>query len=60
MPSAIRDGLGALLVALALAALGGALVELRGHDYVGAVLATFVGLSLLRGGVELLRASVGE
>jgi hypothetical protein len=58
--SFLRDGLGALLVLAALGALLLGLVELRGHDYVGALLLTFAGLSLLRGGVELLRGTVGE
>lgn len=56
----LRDGLGALLVVASFGGLGGAVWELRGHDYVGAVLLVFVGLSLLRAGVELLRPTVGE
>jgi len=37
-----------------------AVVQLRGHDYVAAVLLIVTGLSVLRAGVELLRPTMGE
>ncbi len=60
MSRSLRDGSGALLVLSALAVLFFGVVELRGHDYVAAIILVVIGLSLLRGGVELLRPSVGE
>lgn len=60
MSSRLGVALGALLVVASLAGLFASMLELRDHDYVGAVLLVFVGLSLLRAGVELLRPTVGE
>ena len=60
MSRTLRDGAGALLVLSALVTLFFAVLELRGHDYVAAVLLTVTGIALVRGGVELLRATVGE
>ena len=37
-----------------------AVLQLRAHDYVAAILLVIVGLSLLRAGAELLRSTVGE
>ena len=56
----LRDGSGVLLVLAALAVLVLAVTDLRGHDYLAAILLVVTGLSLLRAGVELLRPSVGE
>lgn len=60
MGRTLRDGSGAVLVGLAIAALVFGVVQLRAHDYLAAVLSIFVALSVLRAGVELLRPSVGE
>lgn len=56
----LRDGSGALLVVTSLAVLFYAVLQLRSHDYVAAILLVITGLSLLRAGVELLRSTVGE
>jgi len=55
-----RDGSGAVLLLVALGVLFYAVLELRGHDYVAAILLVVTGLSLLRAGVELLRPTLGE
>lgn len=60
MSRTVRDGAGALFVVAALVTLFLAVVELRGHDYVAAVLLCITGIALVRGGVELLRPTVGE
>lgn len=60
MRRTFRDGSGLLLVLAALGVLYHSLNQLRGHDYVAAILLVVTGLSLLRAGVELLRPSVGE
>ena len=56
----VRDASGALLVLAALAVLVLAVGDLRGHDYLAAILLVITGLALMRAGVELLRPSVGE
>lgn len=56
----LRDAVGLLLVAAALAALFFGVSQLRAHDYVAAGLMLLTGLSVLRAGVELLRPTVGE
>lgn len=56
----VRDGSGALLVAGSLGVLFYAILQLRSHDYVAAVILVVTGLCLLGAGVELLRPSVGE
>lgn len=56
----LRDISGAVLVLASLGVLFYAVSELRGHDYVSAVVLVVTGLSLLGAGVELLRASMGE
>lgn len=56
----LREATGAILVFAALAACFYAVVELRGHDYVSALVVVVVALALLGAGTELLRASVGE
>lgn len=56
----VRDGSGAFLLVGAIALLFWAVVQLRSHDYVAAVLLIVSGLSVLRAGVELLRPTLGE
>lgn len=60
MAHPLRDGTGAVLVVGALCVLFYAVVLLRDHDYVAAILLVVTGLSLLKAGVELLRPSIGE
>lgn len=60
MGRVLRDGSGALLLGAAMAALFYGVVQLRGHDYISAVLLLITGLSVLRAGVDLLRPSLGE
>ena len=60
MSRTLRDGTGALLVLSALVTLSLGIVELRGHDYVAALLLSVTGIALVRAGVELLRPTVGE
>ena len=52
--------IGAMLLLIALGVLFYAIVQLRTHDYVAAILLVVTGLSLLRAGTELLRPTVGE
>jgi hypothetical protein len=56
----LRDGSGLLLLLLGLASLGGTVIDVRGHDYVAAMLWATVGLALVRAAVALLRPSMGE
>ena len=56
----LRDGSGVVLVLSALGVLFYGVVQLRERDYLACVILTLSGLSLMRGGVELLRASVSE
>ena len=49
-----------MLLGAAMAALFYGVVQLRGHDYISAVLLMITGLSILRAGVDLLRPSLGE
>ena len=56
----LRDGTGVVLVLSALGVLFYGVVQLRERDYLACVVLTLSGLSLMRGGVELLRASVSE
>jgi len=56
----LRDGAGALLLALALFVLFQSVTSLRGHDYLACLVLTVTGLALLRAGVELLRPTLGE
>ncbi|MGE0787081.1 MAG: hypothetical protein AB7S26_15515 [Sandaracinaceae bacterium] len=60
MAHILRDGTGLVLVLGALGALGWGLSELASHDYLSAILAIVVGLSVMRAGVDLLRPTVGE
>ncbi len=60
MGRTLRDASGALLVLVSVGALFHAVLSLRDHDYVAAILMVVAGLSLLRAGVELLRPTVGE
>lgn len=56
----LREVVGAVLVLAAFVALYAALGELRGRDYIAAVLLVITGLSLLGAGTELLRPTTGE
>lgn len=56
----IRDATGAVLSLLSLAVLFYGVVELRGHDYVSAIVLVVTGLCLLGAGLEILRPTVGE
>jgi hypothetical protein len=60
MGRVLRDGSGATLLVGAIGLLFWAVVQLREHDYVAAVLLIVAGLSVLRAGVELLRPTLGE
>jgi len=60
MTKVVRDGTGLLLVVVALAALYWGVADLREHDYLSSALLLATGLAVLRGGVELLRPTVGE
>lgn len=60
MRRALRESSGAVLVLASLVVLFFAVRELRGHDYVSAIVLVVTGLSLLGAGVDLLRPSVGE
>jgi hypothetical protein len=55
-----RDASGVLLVLSALGTLFYSVMQLRQRDYLACVILTLAGLSLMRAGVELLRASVSE
>ncbi len=56
----LREVLGALLLVAALVTLFFAVMNLRAHDYVAAILLSVMGVALLGAGVELLRPTVGE
>lgn len=56
----VRESLGVLLVLLALAVLFWSVVELRGHDYVSAIVLVMVGLGVLGAGLEMVRPTMGE
>jgi hypothetical protein len=60
MGRVLRDGSGTVLLASALATLFHAVTQLRGHDYLAAMVLSLIGWALLRAGVELLRPSLGE
>lgn len=60
MNRVLRESSGALLVLASIAVLFYAVRELRGHDYVSAIVLVVTGLSLLGAGVDLLRPSIGE
>jgi len=60
MAKALRDVSGAVLVLAALGTLAYGVTELRGHDYVAAILLVVTGVSLVWAGVELLRPALGE
>jgi hypothetical protein len=49
-----------LLVTFALGILFYGVVRLRERDYLGCIVLTFTGLSLVRAGVDVLRSSAGE
>jgi hypothetical protein len=60
MGRGLREGSGTLLLLAALAVLFYAVLLLRARDYLACGILVFTGLSLMRAGVELLRASTGE
>jgi len=60
MGHALREGCGALIVVGALSVLGYAIHSLQGRDYLACIILVLTGLSLMRAGVELLRAPQGE
>jgi len=56
----LREGSGGLLLLSAAATLFHGVLQLRGHDYVAAIVLVVIGLALLGAAVELLRPSTGE
>ncbi len=56
----LKDGVGYLLLVVALTVLVLGVDAVRGHDYVAAVLILGTGLAVLRASVTLLRPSIGE
>jgi len=52
--------MGSVLLSSSLATLFYAVLQLRGHDYVAAIVLVVIGLALLGAGVELIRPSSGE
>jgi hypothetical protein len=60
MSRTLREGCGALLLASALLTIGLGVRHLRDQEFVGAALLMLTGLMLVRGGIELLRPSMGE
>lgn len=54
----VRDGVGAVLVVVALGVLFQAIRELSGRDYLSAIVLVVTGLALVGAGVELLRPGV--
>jgi hypothetical protein len=49
-----------LLLVFALSILFYGVMRMRQRDYLGCIVLTFTGLSLVRAGVEVLRSSTGE
>ena len=60
MERGLRETAGILLLLCALAILFYGIVQLRGHDYLACIILVLTGLSLMKAGVELIRASIGE
>jgi hypothetical protein len=56
----VRASAGLLMVVSALGILFYGVVRMRERDYLGCIVLTFTGLSLVRAGVEVLRSSAGE
>ncbi|MDD9941679.1 MAG: hypothetical protein OXU20_11605 [Myxococcales bacterium] len=56
MAGRLRDGIGAALVLFALGVLFSAVVQLSARDYLASSVLVLTGLSVMRAGVELLRA----
>ena len=56
----VRETTGFALILFAGACLLGGIYELSDHDYLSSMLLLMAGLAVLRGGVELLRGTVGE
>lgn len=59
-PNVWKDILGLVLVVLAFVGLGVGIYEVTAREYVGALLALGAGVATLRGGVDVLRPTVGE
>jgi hypothetical protein len=55
-----RNGSGVGLLLCAIATLFYGVMQLRQRDYLACLILSLSGISLMRAGVELLRASVGE
>lgn len=55
-----QEPAGGILLIGSLGGLFYAVMLLRGHDYVSAIVLTIIGLALLAASVELLRPSAGE
>jgi hypothetical protein len=56
----VRASAGLLLLIFALSVLFYAVMRLRQRDYLGCIVLTFTGLSVVRAGVDVLRSSAGE
>jgi hypothetical protein len=56
----LREGSGVALVVAALGLLFVAVTELRDRDYLACIILVLTGISLMRGGVELLKPSTGD
>ena len=56
----LKDGVGYVLLVLALAALVAGVAAAAGRDYLAAILILGTGLAVLRASVTLLRPSIGE
>jgi hypothetical protein len=56
----VRAGAGLLLLLCALSTLFYGVMRMRQRDYLGCIVLTFTGLSLLRAGVDVLRTTTVE
>ena len=56
----VKDGVGYVLLLVALAALFVGVSEAAGHDYLACACTLVTGLAVLRASVTLLRPSIGE
>jgi len=60
MGQGVREAAGSVLLACSLAIVFVGVQELRGRDYLAAIVLVMTGISLLKAGVELLRPAVSE
>ena len=60
MEQGVRASAGLILVVCALSILFYGVVRMRQRDYLGCIVLTFTGISLVRAGVEVLRSSAGD